>query len=95
MREFITEADYTLGQEIRVSDMFQAGDHVDVSGVSKGKGFAGTIKRYGQRGGPESHGSMYHRRVGSMGAEHRPGPCFQRQETARPHGRRECDRTEP
>ena len=76
MREFITDTDYTLGQEIRVSDMFQAGDRVDVSGLSKGKGFEGTIKRYGQHGGPETHGSMYHRRVGSMGANTDPARVF-------------------
>lgn len=76
MREFKTEDDYTLGQEIRVSDMFSTGDRVDVSGVSKGKGFQGTIKRYGQKGGPESHGSMYHRRVGSMGSNTDPARVF-------------------
>lgn len=76
MREFATEADYQLGQEIRVSDMFQTGDHVDVSGVSKGKGFAGTIKRYNQKGGPGGHGSMYHRRVGSMGPNTSPARVF-------------------
>jgi large subunit ribosomal protein L3 len=56
--------------------MFQAGDQVDICGVSKGKGFAGTIKRYNQKGGPESHGSMYHRRVGSMGANTDPARVF-------------------
>ena len=70
--EFRTERAFEPGQEIRVSDMFAAGDCVDVSGASKGKGFAGTVKRYGQSGGPESHGSMYHRRVGSMGANTDP-----------------------
>lgn len=72
IREYITEDDFKLGQEIKVSDMFSAGDHVDVSGVSKGKGFAGNIKRHGQKGGPSGHGSMYHRRVGSMGANTTP-----------------------
>ncbi|MCQ2531989.1 MAG: 50S ribosomal protein L3 [Saccharofermentans sp.] len=72
IREFQTDEDYTLGQEIKVSDMFQVGDHVDVSGVSKGKGYAGNIKRHGQKGGPSGHGSMYHRRVGSMGANSTP-----------------------
>jgi len=76
LREFKSEADYTLGQEIRVSDMFAAGDAVDVSGVSKGKGFAGNIKRHGQSGGPETHGSMYHRRVGSMGPNTDPARVF-------------------
>lgn len=72
IREFATEEDYSLGQEIKVSEMFNVGDHVDVSGVSKGKGFAGNIKRHGQKGGPSGHGSMYHRRVGSMGANTTP-----------------------
>jgi len=49
---------------------------VDVSGTSKGKGFQGTIKRYGQSGGPETHGSMYHRRVGSMSANTNPARVF-------------------
>jgi len=76
MREFPADSDFELGQEILVSEMFQVGDHVDVSGVSKGKGFQGTIKRYGQSGGPESHGSMYHRRVGSMGSNTTPARVF-------------------
>jgi len=76
LREFKTSEDYTIGQELRVSDMFNPGDRVDVKGVSKGKGFAGTVKRYNQSGGPESHGSMYHRRVGSMGANTDPARVF-------------------
>lgn len=72
MREFSADSEFALGQEIKVSDMFIVGDHVDVSGVSKGKGFAGNIKRHGQKGGPGGHGSMYHRRVGSMGANTTP-----------------------
>ena len=76
MREFKTDETFEPGQEIKVSDMFQAGDQVDINGISKGKGYAGTIKRYGQKGGPESHGSMYHRRVGSMGANTDPARVF-------------------
>ncbi len=76
MREFKTDETFETGQEIKVSDMFQAGDQVDISGVSKGKGYAGTIKRYGQKGGPDSHGSMYHRRVGSMGPNTDPARVF-------------------
>ena len=72
IREFKTEEDYTLGQEIKVSDMLAVGDHVDVSGVSKGKGYQGNIKRHGQKGGPEGHVSVSHRRVGSMGANSTP-----------------------
>ena len=67
---------YEVGQEIKVGDVFQAGDRVDVTGISKGKGFQGTIKRYGQSGGKETHGSMYHRRVGSMGSNTDPGRVF-------------------
>ncbi len=78
LREFrINDVDkYEVGQEIKVSDMFQDGDKIDVSGISKGKGFQGTIKRYGQSGGPETHGSMYHRRVGSMGSNTSPARVF-------------------
>jgi len=57
---------YTLGQVIE-ADVFQSGDTVDVTGTSKGKGFQGVIKRWNQSRGPETHGSTYHRRVGSLG----------------------------
>lgn len=67
---------FEVGQDISIADMFQNGDKVDVSGISKGKGFQGTIKRYGQSGGPETHGSMYHRRVGSMGSNTSPARVF-------------------
>jgi large subunit ribosomal protein L3 len=78
LKEFrVSDVDkYEIGQEIKVSDMFEAGDKVDVSGVSKGKGFQGTIKRYGQSRGRETHGSRYHRRVGSMGSTSSPGRVF-------------------
>ena len=59
-------ADYTLGQKIDAS-IFQEGEMVDVSGISKGKGFQGVIKRYNQTRGPMGHGSQYHRGVGSLG----------------------------
>ena len=58
--------DYTLGQVISV-DVFNEGEIVDVSGVSKGKGFQGVIKRWNQSRGPMGHGSQYHRGVGSLG----------------------------
>ena len=57
---------YTLGQEVK-ADIFTAGEMVDVSGVSKGKGYQGVIKRYHQSRGPMGHGSQYHRGVGSLG----------------------------
>ena len=58
--------DYTLGQEVKV-DIFEAGEVVDVTGTTKGKGFQGVIKRHGQSRGPMGHGSHYHRKPGSMG----------------------------
>lgn len=59
--------DYELGAEVKV-DIFETGELVDVTGTSKGKGFAGSIKRHNQRRGPMSHGSHYHRGPGSLGA---------------------------
>ncbi|MDQ0232987.1 50S ribosomal protein L3 [Metabacillus malikii] len=58
--------EYEVGQEVKV-DIFAAGETVDVTGISKGKGFQGAIKRHNQSRGPMSHGSRYHRRPGSMG----------------------------
>ena len=58
---------YNVGDEIKV-DVFAEGDKVDVTGISKGHGFAGTVKRWGTHRGPMTHGSGYHRGVGSMGA---------------------------
>lgn len=60
-------ADMNLGDEIKV-DVFEAGEMIDVTGTSKGHGYAGTIKRWGTHRGPMTHGSGYHRGVGSMGA---------------------------
>lgn len=59
-------ADFEIGQEMK-ADTFAAGEMVDVTGTSKGKGFAGAIKRHNQSRGPMAHGSRYHRRPGSMG----------------------------
>ncbi|WP_422448656.1 50S ribosomal protein L3 [Thermoanaerobacterium sp. DL9XJH110] len=58
---------YNVGDEIKV-DIFKPGDRVDVTGISKGKGFAGGVKRWNFNRGPMSHGSMYHRRPGAGGA---------------------------
>ncbi|MCM3671460.1 50S ribosomal protein L3 [Mesobacillus maritimus] len=68
VREFngVDLAEYEVGQEVKVN-IFAEGELVDVTGVSKGKGFQGAIKRHGQSRGPMSHGSRYHRRPGSMG----------------------------
>ena len=67
--------DVNVGDELK-ADVFAAGEFVDVQGVSKGKGFQGVIKRHGQHRGPMSHGSMYHRRPGSMGPTSSPGRGF-------------------
>ena len=64
-----------VGDEIK-ADVFQAGEKVDIQGTSKGKGFQGVIKRHGQQRGPMGHGSMYHRRPGSMGPTSTPGRVF-------------------
>jgi large subunit ribosomal protein L3 len=73
-REFRVDdvADYEVGQKLDVS-LFAEGDIIDVTGVSKGKGFAGTIKRHNFRRGPETHGSDSHRQPGSIGAGTFPG----------------------
>jgi len=77
LREFRIENPdaYEVGQEIKV-DIFKEGDRVDVVGTSKGKGFQGTIKRWGQGRGPMTHGSKYHRGVGSMGGSSSPSRTF-------------------
>jgi large subunit ribosomal protein L3 len=66
------------GDTVTVED-FNAGQLVDVIGVSKGKGFAGVMKRYRVGGGPASHGSMFHRRIGSIGMCQTPGRVFKNQ----------------
>ena len=79
LREFRTcpecATDLKVGAEIKV-DTFEAGEKVDVQGITKGKGFQGVIKRHGQSRGPMGHGSMYHRRPGSMGSTSTPGRVF-------------------
>ena len=64
-----------VGDEIK-ADVFTAGETVDIQGTTKGKGFQGVIKRHGQSRGPMGHGSMYHRRPGSMGSTSTPGRVF-------------------
>ena len=66
---------YSVKDEIKV-DIFEAGDKVDVSGISKGKGFAGVIKRWNFQRGPETHGSKFHRAPGSQGASSDPSRTF-------------------
>ena len=77
LREFRLEdvSGVKAGDEIKV-DTFVAGDNVDIQGTTKGKGFQGVIKRHGQSRGPMGHGSMYHRRPGSMGSTSTPGRVF-------------------
>jgi len=74
IREFAStdNKDYKVGQEIKV-DLFKRGDAVDVTAKSIGKGFQGGMKRWHWKGGKASHGSMHHRRVGSIGASSDPG----------------------
>lgn len=77
IREFRVENpdEYEIGQEVKV-DIFEVGDKIDVSGVSKGKGTQGPIKRYGYGRGPMSHGSKYHRAGGARSAASSPGRVF-------------------
>ena len=72
---FENAAEYTVGQEIK-ADIFAAGEKVDATAISKGKGFQGAIKRHGQSRGPMAHGSKYHRHAGSNGACSDPSRVF-------------------
>lgn len=77
-----SDDEYTVGQTIK-ADFFSAGDLVDVTGTSKGKGFQGTVKRHGFSGGPKTHGqSDRHRAPGSIGATTTPGRVFKGQRMA-------------
>ena len=77
IREIPKEAakEYKVGEELKV-DIFAPGDYVDVRGVSIGKGFQGGMKRWHWKGGPRTHGSTSHRRVGSIGSTTTPGRVF-------------------
>ena len=77
LREFRVDSieDVKVGDELK-ADIFMAGDKIDIQGTSKGKGSQGVIKRHGQHRGPMGHGSMYHRRPGSMGSTSTPGRVF-------------------
>ena len=77
VREFRFEnaEEYTVGQEIK-ADIFAAGDKIDATATSKGKGYAGGIKRHGLKSGPSAHGSKYHRHAGSNGACSDPSKVF-------------------
>jgi large subunit ribosomal protein L3 len=77
LREFKLESanDYEVGAELR-ADLFKVGDYIDVVGTTKGRGFAGVVKRHGFRGGRATHGSMFHRAPGSIGASAWPSRVF-------------------
>ncbi len=77
LREFRVDSvdEVKVGDELK-ADVFAVGDKIDIQGTSKGKGFQGVIKRHGQSRGPMGHGSMYHRRPGSMGPTSTPGRVF-------------------
>lgn len=77
LREFPVESveDYNIGDEIK-ADVFEAGDFVDISGTSKGKGTQGVVRRHGFSRGRETHGSKMHRTAGGMGASAYPGRVF-------------------
>ncbi|AAO37056.1 50S ribosomal protein L3 [Clostridium tetani] len=83
LREFKLEnvSEYQVGQEIKV-DIFEAGEKIDVTGTSKGKGYQGIIKRWNAHRGPMSHGSKFHRAVGSMGAASYPARTFKNKRMA-------------
>ena len=73
--KFDNAEEYQLGQEIK-ADIFAAGDKIDATATSKGKGFQGAIKRHGQSRGPMAHGSKFHRHAGSNGAASDPSRVF-------------------
>jgi len=78
IREFRVDSvdDVTVGQVFSIGDLFTEGDMVDVTGVSKGKGFAGVIKRHNFHRGPQTHGSDHHRAPGSIGPGTTPGRVY-------------------
>lgn len=88
IKEFRAEGDFQLGQELKVADFFKAGDRVDVTGTTKGKGFQGVIKRHGFAGFPGSHGTHeYFRHGGSIGNRTHPGRVFKNKRMAGQMGR--------
>lgn len=78
IREFrVGEGDLPeVGAQVGVQEIVKAGDIIDVTGLTKGKGFQGPVKRHGFRGGPKSHGSNFHRRQGSIGPATDPGRVY-------------------
>lgn len=82
LREFRVDemGDYKAGESVNL-EIFEVGDKLDVTGISKGRGFAGAQKRHGSSRGPESHGSRYHRKSGSLGASATPARVFKLKKT--------------
>jgi len=77
LKEFELTGDApAAGSEIKIADIFKDNDVVKVTGISKGKGFQGVVKRHGHAGGPAGHGSRFHRHPGSMGANSTPSRVF-------------------
>lgn len=91
LREFRLEdcSSYNVGTQIDIN-IFSQGEKIDVIGVSKGKGFQGTIKRWNGRRGPMSHGSKFHRSVGSMGGSSDPSRTFKNKKMPGRMGGRKC-----
>jgi len=75
VKEFKLEGEYELGAEIK-ADIFESGDKIDATAISKGKGFQGAIKRHNQHRGPMTHGSKFHRHAGSNGSASDPSKVF-------------------
>ena len=77
IREVVKDSakEYKVGEQLKV-DLFKEGDYVDIAGISKGKGFQGGMKRWNWHGGPQTHGSTSHRRIGSLGSSTSPGRVF-------------------
>jgi len=87
LREFRLDdcAAYEIGQEIK-ADIFEAGEAVDITGITKGRGYTGPIYRWNQHTGPMAHGSKYHRGVGSLSANSTPSRVFKNKKMAGQYG---------
>mgnify|MGYP001796419897 CR=1 FL=1 len=92
LREFRDAGEYEVGAEIK-ADVFESGETVKVTGVSKGKGFAGSIKRHGFGGGRATHGSGFHRAPGSLNASAYPSRVFKGKKLPGHHGARKVTTT--
>lgn len=88
LKEFRVDnpTDYQVGQELKVKDVFSPGELIDVVGISKGRGFTGTMKRWDFGGFPKSHGHRYHRAVGSIGQRTDPGRVWKGKRMAGHYG---------